>query len=55
MAVKVKLLTWAKVGLAAEPSSTFSFSALAALLVGLDNKLEENISSTVLLTDGSVL
>lgn len=42
-------------GLAAEPSSTFSFSALLGVLVGLDNKLEENISSRVLLTEGSVL
>lgn len=52
---KVNLLTWEKVGLAAEPSSTFSFSAPVALLAGLDNKLEENISSTALPTEGSVL
>lgn len=51
----MNLLTWEKVGLAAEPSSTFSLSALVALLVGLDNMLEENISSRVLLTEGSVL
>lgn len=38
-----------------EPSSSFSFSALVELLEGLDIKLEENISSKVLLTDGSVL
>lgn len=49
------VLNWEKVGLAAGPSSTLSFSALVALCVGLDNMLEENISSTVLLTEGSVL
>lgn len=38
-----------------KPSSSFSFSALVELLEGLDIKLEENISSKVLLTDGSVL
>lgn len=53
--VSVSELTWAKVGLADEPSSPLSRSTLAGGLEGLDIMLEENTSSTVAPTDGRVL
>lgn len=56
--LSVSELTWEKVGLASnfgEASSSFSFSTLVEMLEGFDIRLEENISSRVLLTDGKVL
>lgn len=56
--VSISELTWENVGLAsklAEASASFSFSTLVDRLEGLDIILEENTSSTVLLTDGRVL
>lgn len=56
--IELLVLNWENVGLlpaSCAGSSGFSFSALVETEGDLDRRLEENISSKVLLTEGSVL